>query len=241
MPLSDEQKAAVETLKGVATEDIEEATEALKSSAQPIYQKIFRGGHSTATTAAKVEKTALETQLTTEKERATALETELADLKAKTPDRAAIDAQWQTKLDREKKAVQDQLDAANAKVGSLTTGTKVEKTEIALLGAGFRPKMAKLLAKEHAGRIEFDDAGQPFLKEAGSDIPIPIPAGKTAFQMLAEQEKEAADPADLVSNVDDGGGVRGGGGGGGYDPVAAGKAAAEAQKSQTAAKSVAFT
>jgi hypothetical protein len=213
MPLTEEQKAAVETLKGVSTEDIEEAAEALKSSAQPIYQKIFRGGHSTATTAAKTEKATLEGQLTAEKERATGLETELNELKAKTPDRAQIDAQWQQKLDREKKALQDQLDASNSKIGRLTTDTKVEKIEIALLGANFRPKMAKLLAKEHSGRIDFDANGQPILKEAGSDIPIPIPAGKTAFQLLAEQEKSTADPADLVSNADTGGGCRGGGGG----------------------------
>lgn len=240
MPLTDEQKAAVETLKGVASEDIEEATEALKTTAHPIYQKIFGGGHSAATQKAKTEKAALDAQLTEAKEREAALETELTELKAKTPDRAQIDTQWQAKLDREVKKVQDQLDAASQQVARLTTDTTVEKAENALKDAGLRPRMAKLLAKEAAGRIKWED-GKPVLYEAGTDIPIPIPADKTAFQVLAESEAKSADPEDLVSRTEPGGGIKGGGQGGEYDPVAAGKAAAEAQKKQAAANAVAFT
>lgn len=210
MPLTAEQTAAITTIAGA---DADEVAEALKSSAQPIYQKIFRGGHSTATNAAKAEKQTLEQQLATEKERATTLQTELEELKAKAPDRAAIDQQWQTKLTAREKELQAQIDAANGKVAKLTTETTAEKIENALVSAGLRPRIAKLLAKEHAGRIEYDDTGKPVLHEPGTKIPVQIPDGKTAFDVLAEAEKKSADPADLASNVDTGGGTSGGGGG----------------------------
>lgn len=237
MPLTAEQTAAIALIAGA---DAEEVAEALKTDAQPIYQRIFRAGHSTGTEKAKTEKTALETQLQAEKDRAAGFETELADLKAKTPDRAAIDAQWQGKLEKETKKVQEQLDAAQQRIARLTTDTTVEKAENALVAAGFRPKMAKLLAKEHAGRITYGDDGKPILHEPGTTIPVQIPDGRSAFEVLAETEKKTADPADLASNVDTSGGATNGGAAGGYDPVAAGKAMAAQQKATAGDGSLAF-
>lgn len=214
MPLTEEQKAALKVIATVDAGDIDEAAESLKTEAHPVYQRVFNAGHSTAKSKADGDKQTFETELTEAKEEAERLKTELDELKEKTPDRAAIDAQWQQKLDREKAKIQEQLDAATQKVGRLTTDTTVEKSENALLGAGIRPRMAKLLAKEAAGRISYDEQGNAVLKEAGSDIPVQVPTGKSAFQVLAEQEKAAADPADLVSKADSGGGTDGGGNGG---------------------------
>lgn len=214
MPLTEEQKAALKVIATVSSTDIDEAADALKNDAHPVYQRVFNAGHSTAQSAAKTEKATLEQQIATAKEEAATLQTQLDELKDKVPDRAQIDAQWQQKLDREKKALQDQIDAANSKVARLTTDTTVEKAENALLAAGIRPRLAKLLAKDAASRIKYGEDGSPALYEAGSEIPIQVPAGKTAFQVLAEQEKAAADPADLVSQADSGGGAGAGGGGG---------------------------
>ena len=210
MPLTDEQKAALETLKGADAEDF---SAALKETAQPLYQKVFNLGHSTATAAAKTDKAELERQLTAEREAKEAAEQEATELKANTPDRAAIDAQWQAKLEREKKPLQEKLDAAEQKVARLTTDTVQEKVHNALLAVGLRPRMAGLLAKDRASRIRFDESGNPQLMEPGGDIPVQIPTGKTVFQVLAEQEKSAAEPEDILVHGDSGSGRQGGSGG----------------------------
>lgn len=235
MPLTAEQTAALETL---ATADAEEVAEALKSSANALYQTVFRAGHSTATQAAKAKREAVEQQLAAEKERADAAEAQVVAIRDKAPDAEALNADWQKKLDREIAREREAREAAEAKVARLTTDTVVERTENALLAAGIRPRIAKLLAKDAAGRIAWDDSGAPVLYEPGTQIPVQIPAGKTAFDVLAEAEKAQADPADLVSSADRGSGIGGGAAGGGYDPAAAGRAMAE--QTRAADTSLAF-
>lgn len=207
MPLTAEQEAAVATIAGA---DVEEITEALKNSANPIYNRVFGAGVTTGKSQVQTKLDTLTTELETAKTEAGELQTQLDDLKAKTPDRAEIDTQWQAKLDRDVAKATEKLTAAEQKVARLTTDTTVEKAENALLAAGIRPRIAKLLAKDAAARVRYDDNGNPVLYEG--ELPVQVPAGKTAFQVLAEQEKQQADPADLVSNVDTGGGARGGGG-----------------------------
>lgn len=215
MPLTEEQKAALAVIATVDGADIEEAAEELKNRAHPVYQRVFNAGHATARNKADGDRQTIESQLQEAKDEAERLRGELDELKASQPDRAAIDAQWQKRLDAEVKKVSDQLEAASAKVARLTTDTTAEKVENALLKAGFRPKMAKLMASANAARISYDDEGRPVLNDPDTGTPIQVPSGKTAFEHLAETEKSAADPADLVSRADSGAGVSSGGSGGG--------------------------
>lgn len=231
MPLTDEQKAAVATLSSA---DAEEVAEALKNEANPVYNRVFGAGVTTGKQQVQGKLDSSTAELTTAKEEADRLRGELEELKAKTPDVATAVSQeaekWQKRLEKDVAAVTEKLTAAEAKVARLTTDTVAEKVANALLAKQLDPEYVRDVAPARAGRIKFDENGNPVLYDSTTDTPVQIPDGKSPFEVLAEQVFEKAPAGVKLSGVDAGGGAAPGGGAGGYDPVKAGKEMAAASK-----------
>lgn len=211
MPLSDEQKAAIATLGTIAAADLDDATKALKDSAQPVFQAVFRKGHGTAQadyegengklTKALAEAAALKT-------RAETAEQQLVEVSKKAPDAEKLNKDWQAKLD----AKDQELEVERKARKQEREARKLSDLQANL--TGLDPEYARFKASEHADRLHVKDDGTVELREKDSQVPVQIPHGKTPYQVLAEEIVTKAPAALRVSNADSGGGTSGGGGGG---------------------------
>lgn len=230
MPLTEDQKAAVATL---ATADADAVAEALKNDANPIYNRVFRAGVSTGKESADAKTATLQEQYDAEKARAEKAEAELREAQAKTPDVEKLNRDWQAKLDATK---------AEAEAERAARKQEREARKIADLRAhltGVDPEYARWKAGEHGARLRTKDDGTVELLEAGSEVPVQIPQGKTPFEVLAEEIIKATPAGLRVSNVDTGGGARGGGGSGGGNPYDEIRKKAEERQKQRAGNSAA--
>lgn len=223
MPLTAEQKQAIETLKSVTAEDAEEFRNELQSANQPIVHHIFRRGFAEAEGRYKPRAETAEAKIAEVETAKAEAERKLREAEGKQPDVEKIHADWQAKLD-----------AAKAEAETERTARKAERearklSDLRAHLTGLDPEYARWKATEHAGRLRAKDDGTVELLEAGSEVPVQVPAGKTPYQVLAEEILRTAPAALRTSNADSGGGTGGGGGGGGdklsVDDIAARKQA----------------
>lgn len=237
MPLTDEQKNHIASLKDADPADI--AAE-LQSALQPAYQIIYRIGYGKAEGETRPKLKAVER----EKEEALARIAEMEEQRATAPD---INAFRQEAAERERK-LKEKHDADLATERQARAKERTDRIlsdlNAELVSAGVRPLIAKYMAREIMDeRLRARDDGTLEYYEDGGQIPVALPAGTNPVKHAAKVAAENATPDDIVSNADRGAGMRGtggGGGGGGYDPRAAGKAAAEQQKAQQADQSLAL-
>lgn len=178
-------------------------------------------------------------------------DTEIESLKAKTPDRDAIEAPLKAKIAKLEQTATEKDQATQARVRNLLrerdlgtfrqllTGTHPEAGKLGITRA-LDPDYAAMLASqmETAGRFRYNDKDE---LEVLDDDGVPYPSdGKAprSAPLAAALAKSAPDKW-VMTKAQGGGGVGNQGGGTGYDPVAAGKAMAEAEKG-SADNSLAF-
>ena len=239
MPLSDEQKAAIQTLKGIATDDVQEFATELKGANQAAYQGVFRAGFKEAETRWKPRAEQAETKLTEAESAKAEAERQLQEAQSKQPDVAKLNEQWQAKLDKQKADLEAAVTAEKTRAAGEREARKVADLKASL--NGLDPVYVGAVVATEAARIRFKEDGTPELYEAGSDIPTQLPAGKTPYAVLAEEIRSKADPRWVLAGGDSGSGTESGTrGGGGYDPVAAGKKMAEEAKQGAGQDSLAF-
>ena len=153
----------------------------------------------------------------------------------------------ETALADQKKTHKKELAEEKGKRVGATKSTWSERIRAALEGKGkLKPKAAKYLFvdEEFQKRITWDDEGVPkFLDAEGNPLAGDTPdAVLTAF---AESARALVEPDDLLPNTAGAGGGSqngdtGGSSGSTYDPVKAGKEAAEKQKGQGPRNEMAF-
>lgn len=236
MPLTDEQQAALQALQ---TADPEDFATALRDTAQPQYQRIYNVGHSEATKRAKREKDELSEQLQTEREAKEALAAEATELREKQPDVKELNEQWQKKLATATEKHQQDLAAVQERAEAERQARKTSDLKAAL--TGLDPVYIGVVAERNASRIRYRDDGAAELLDAGGDIPVQTPAGKTPFEVLAEELKQQADPRWVLSNGDRGAGQSSGSAAANsYDAAKAGRDMAATQKANATDDSLAF-
>lgn len=211
-----------------------EAVDALHQVSQSDYQAIYDRGHGQATKDLNTKVTTAEAAHRAAQEKLTETETALADArKGKGGDVEQLREQHKIDIQREK-------DAAKAKETALTEQLKNERTSRST--SDLKAMLAGKVIDDYAavvierpdirGRIRHREDGSVFVVQAGTEVELQVPAGKTPLSLLAE-ELIGSTPATLrLSGADGGSGATTGGTGssGGYDPVAAGKKMAEATK-----------
>lgn len=241
MPLTAEQQEAIKTLSGA---DPKEAADALKDSAHPVFQAVFRKGYGTAQGEYEGEDGKLtKAQAEAEREKAARekAEADLAAARKEQPDLDAAleknNAEWQAKLDAKETALTAEQEARkNERRARMKSDLRAE------LGVINDSEFAEYLADKHLARLRTKEDGSIDLLEApDSTVPVQVPQGQTPYKVLAADILKNVAPDKKRSDVDTGGGAgAGGGGGSGYDPVKAGKEMAEKQKAASD-NSLAFT
>lgn len=201
-PLPAAAADALATLAALSGEDADAFAEAVAQDTpkalRPLRSRFFAAGK-------KDEGKATE-RAQGEIERLTARVAELEAATQAAPDQKARDEAWQRRLDERTR----ERDDAKAAAETIRDEIDAEKLENALNAVSLRPTARRLARHEWAGRVtRAADGSYELRDEAG--IPIPVPAGKTVWQVAAEQAYEAASPDDRVTNADPGGGGVGAG------------------------------
>ena len=230
MPLTDEQKSALQTLKEADPADF--ATE-LKETAQPLYQKLYNAGHSDATKSSKQKQADLEKQLADEQAAKQAAEEQAAELREKQPDIAKLNEQWQAKLAAQKKKDDERYE--QEKTARQTEREARKKSDLKAALTGLDPAYIEIAAERHADRIRYGEDGKVQLLEENSEVPVQLGDGKTPFVALADEIKGKADPRWHLSNADRGSGTEGGSGAGGstlYERIRAEQKAKQEQEAE---------
>jgi hypothetical protein len=212
MPLTAEQKAAIETLKGVTAEDAEEFRNELQTANNAVVHHIYRRGFTEAESRWKPRAETAEAKVTEAETAKAEAERKLQEAEGKQPDVAKIHADWQKKYDADIATRDQQLEGERTARKTEREARKISDLRAHL--TGLDPEYARFKASEAAGRLHVKDDGTVELREPGSEVPVNVPAGKTPHQVLAEEIVRAAPAALRTSNADTGGGVDGGGGGG---------------------------
>lgn len=213
MPLSDEQKAAIQTLKDVSAEDAEEFRTELQGANNTVVHHIFRRGFAEAEGRYKPRAEEAEAKVTAAEAKAQAAEQKLQEAQGKQPDVEKLNADWQAKYERDLAAKDAELESEKAARKQERESRKLADLR-AELGAISDPQYAEYLATKHIGRIRDKDDGTVELLEEGSEVlPVQLPKGKTAYQHLAAEILQRVAPDRKTSEVDGGGGVDRGGGG----------------------------
>lgn len=214
--------------------------EVVKDVRSKTYAKGKADGKATGTEAAA--------KLAEAQERADALAAELAEVKAKTPDAAAIET-------RVRDAMQKKLDAEKARADAADGALRGERRKLAL--AEFKSALA---AKQDDGtyidgdwlndvaearwgsRLATADDGSLRVLQLDGDMTYDAPDVATAVRLLAADARKTVPAKFVVSSAESGAGATNGGGGygGGYDPVAAGKAMAQQQSAQASTSALAL-
>jgi hypothetical protein len=206
MPLTEEQTQALDVLKAA---DPAEFAEALKDSAQPLYQKVFNLGHSTANKAAKADADALKA----ERDQARTEAEDAKKVAADKPDPDKLHEQYRAQIAKLNSDNAAELERVKAQTATERKARTVADAKAALSAAGLHPDVVDIIAEKHVSRIRHREDGGIELLETGTEIPVQLAAGQTPFAALAADVKKAAPPAWLTSHVDSGSGSSGGGGG----------------------------
>ena len=209
MPLSDEQKAALQTL---AAADPKEVADGLKEHAPNAYQTAFRVGYGTA-------KGEFEPKLTAEREAKEAAEAAAAEAKQQAESLAGKDTDFAAEKARLEKAAQDaKAEAKQAKTDAEASvkgfyRTAQEKALLAKLSPVVDPLYAENAVVPAArDRIRIDGIGEdgtPTVSYLDADG-VPLSGGLDA---LAQQLAAGVDARFKTSKVDAGGGATNGSGG----------------------------
>jgi hypothetical protein len=199
----------------------------------------------------KGDTTRTATDLTAAQERVTALETELEQLKAKTPDAAALVEAERKKWEPKVRKAEEERDTARqqllAKDVDLTYAEfYAELTKPAEDGTRVDPEWAKDVARSRWGsRIAPKEGGGVRVLQLEGEQEYDAPDASAAVRLLAADARKAVPARYMLADVDSGSGVTNGGAGmgrsGGYDPVAAGKAMAAKEKQSGATQNLAYT
>lgn len=220
MPLTDEQKTALATLK---TADAAEFADALKADAQPLFQRVFKAGFDEAEGRWKTRAKEAEQKLADAETARTEAETRLRDATDKAPDVKAINDEWTAKVAK-LKADADAALAAERTARQQERQARIQSDLRASL-TGLDPDYIEVVAAKHAARLRYRDDGALELLEESGQTPVALAGGKAPIAHLAEEIRQKADAKWHLSNADRGGGVRsgegGGGGGGVFDRIRA--------------------
>jgi hypothetical protein len=239
MPLTDEQKQALGLLKSA---DAKEFAEALKETAQPLFQEVHNRGFKTAEDRWKPRAETAEQKHTELEQKVTTLEGEKRELFEKQPDVKKLNDDWTAKLATAETKHKTELETERGKVAKERTARIRADLITALTAQGLDPLYVETAVEKHIARLRTKDDGALELLEGSTEIPVQLAQGVTPVQHLAAEVRKGADPRWVLSGADNGGGTgaAGAGTGDGYDPVAAGKAAAKQQKAEGASTSLAF-
>lgn len=236
-----------------ALEDPDAAVTELLSSDNPVIKAIHSKGFAKGKKKGKEETGPKAEELDKAKERVEALEAEVEALKAKAPDKDAIEGPLKKKIEK----LEADLEAATtsgrtalqqvlkerdlARLQHYLTG-ELSDQERKALGIEHRldPEYAAMKARELVSRLRYgDDNALEVLDD--DETPITGTKERPALAVLASQVNKAT-PAKwrLAGGGTGGAGIPGSStGGAAYDPVEAGKKRAEEQK-QAADSSIAF-
>lgn len=193
-----------------ATEE-KDAVEVIHSAAPAeVFQVIFDRGHSTGLTKGKGSVTEAEGKLKAAEDGKAEAERQLNEFKAKHPEAAKLQEQYQSdlkKLGEEHKAALDKKDI------QIETERKARARSdfiSALKDAGVDKDYAEVLADkaEHKDRIKFNEKGETEVLQKGKDIAIVPSAEKSALMMLAEEIYPIVPTKFQVSKAKGGGGVQ---------------------------------
>lgn len=235
MALSDEQKAALDLVKQIGQDDTAEAATLVKGA--PVYQHVFKGGFTEAETRWKARATEAEEKVKLAEAKAGEAEGKLAELQGKAPDAERLNAEWIEKLRKAEEKAAGEVSAARSEAESARAEHLSTMLELALNEQGLDSLYTRVARDAHKGRIRPKQGGGFELLEEGGETPVVLKEGETPFARLAKDIASQADPKWRISRQAGGAGDKGGNdpSGSGYDPAAAGKAAAEAQKKRNAA------
>ena len=239
MPLTDEQKTALETLKGA---DPKELAEAMQSGAHTHYQAIYQKGFSTAHNESKTKLEEKDAEIERVKAEATAKDTELTKLREKTPDVDAVRQEYEAKLTAKEEEKKKAIEEAEQRVSEVHGSRFDAELSAALVTAGVEPDYAKeVLVPKYRNRRKVEKDGTVKFYDDDGSTPLAAVNGELP-RVAAEKIKAGVDPKWIVSNADKGAGSQGGKreGASGYDPVKAGKEAAAVQKGAASSESLAF-
>ena len=210
MPLTDEHKAAIQTLKSIPAEDAEEFAGELLKEAQPLSHHISRKGYVDAEGRWKPKAEAAEAKLSEAEQRADQAEEKLRK-GVSSEDRDALNREWQEKYDRDTTSLAAERDAE--KQGRVQEREARKLADLKAELTGLDPEYVAFKAASAVQRLQYKDDNTLELYEPGTTIPVAVPAGQSPFKVLAEEIRKAAPPVAILSNADSGSGREGGSGG----------------------------
>lgn len=233
MPLTQEQKDAIKAaVAGIAGDDITELTTEIKNANQTAFQAIYRGGFKEAETRYKPRASEADERVAEAERKLAEAEEKVRELTDKSPDVAKINAEWADKLTKAKDKAAADLATVRAEADTVRRSHRDSLLRLELTRQGLDPLYVDTALTKHGDRIRANATGYE-LVEAGGETPVQLDGDSTPFAALAKEIADAADPRWKVSAQSGGAGDRGEGAPAkGYDPVADGKARAEAAKKQ---------
>lgn len=188
------------------------AVEALKKSSQAFYQHIVNLGFGAAQAQHTEDTTRLKNEKKSAEDRATAAEAKLREQQDKTPDVAAINKQWEEKLEQTRTDERKKLQNSESRINRLLQGRDQAGYKAELIARKVPPAVAEILSKDPElwnDRSTWDDEGSLSVRQAGAKIPLSPANGQTVLGLVADEAVAKLDPAILLSDVDTGSGLTG--------------------------------
>jgi len=189
--------------------------EALSEEASQVWHVIQNRGYSAA--RSKYEKKAETAKAEAKKHRkeAESLRSDVEELSKDNPDIEKIKKEAAQKIQEAEERARQKEEESNRLLGNVVVSQKQAELESRLKEVFASKTMARAFAQLYADRfepvVEEDDMDVQVL-QADSEIPYQAVGEREPLDLLVEEIKQEADPADLRSNTDSGGGERGGGG-----------------------------
>lgn len=212
MPLTDEQKAALDVLATVPASDADELAAAFHKAHADAGQALIDQGHGTATKAKSVAIRNLEKKL--EDEQAARLKAE-ERLKESDPDK--VHAKYRDEMAEQATKHAAELRAEReARIGEKRNGDLSGLR--ARLATKLKPMALRALLNdpEVQSRLQYGEDGSRRVLQLGKEIDYAPPAGQDALDLLAValvERVRAEDPSEVLSQAHGGAGAGNGAGG----------------------------
>lgn len=166
--------------------------EQVQAKASGIYHEIFNAGHAKATAALKSKVEEAEGKLDSEKKRADDAEAALRKAQDdKGPDAAEVRRQFEEREQATAAKHKETLAEKEARIASILREQQVGALMTALVGERYRvdPDYAAVIAAKPdlLERISVGDNEEVTILQAGKSIPMQVPQGQTAIELLAEE------------------------------------------------------
>lgn len=183
---------------------------ALQAHANPVYTAVWNSGHKQAASEGKTKLTELKNQVKELEEKAEGLEGTVTELRAKAPDAAKLQGDYQKEIDNLKNKHKGEVERLKGSIESERRTRTMADLRTKLVSSGVDPDYAEVIVQKPdlVSRIRFDESGNVQVMQPGKDIPYAPDGAIGPVDTLAKELADATPAKFRTSTVDKGGDAR---------------------------------